>query len=287
MQSFNKETYITRTFQKLSGKRWELYVVTRVVHLLNDPDIEYVCQQYINPPQNKSYYLADLAFPSLKLYLEIDEGQHSSDSHKRSDARRDAEILDATNWECKRISVENKNIDLINREIDDFIRYVVAKKDNLIRLGNTITWNYDEKFQPEFYIKKSKICVEDNVSLFSHRDVLRLFGYKGGHYQRAVWRIEKFNEMVWFPKLYPNSDWENSFNKDTNTITEHRKDFRDIGLPDQNDQPNRLVFAHQKNIFGKTVYKFYGIFRTDLARSNNVYHYHNRVEKCIDLKKYQ
>ena len=49
MQSFNKETYITRTFQKLSGKRWELYVVTRVVHLLNDPDIEYVCQQYINP----------------------------------------------------------------------------------------------------------------------------------------------------------------------------------------------------------------------------------------------
>ena len=287
MQSFNKETYITRTFQKLSGKRWELYVVTRVVHLLNDPDIEYVCQQYINPPQNKSYYLADLAFPSLKLYLEIDEGHHSSASHKRSDARRDAEVLDATDWECKRISVGNKKIDLINQEIDDFIRFVVAKKESLIRQGNTITWNYEEKFQPDFYIKKSKICVEDNVSLLSHRDVLRLFGYKGGHYQRAVWAIERFNEWVWFPKLYPNSDWENSFNKETNTITEHRKDFRDIGPPDQNDQPNRLVFAHQRNIFGQTVYKFYGIFRTDLARSNNLYHYHNRVELCIDLKKYQ
>lgn len=287
MQSFNKETYITRTFQKLSGKRWELYVVTRVVHLLNDPDIEYVCQQYINPPQNKSYYLADLAFPSLKLYLEIDEGQHSSESHKRSDARRDAEILDATDWECKRISVENKKIDLINQEIDDFIRFVVAKKESFIRRGNIITWNYEEKFQPDFYIKKSKIRVEDNVSLLSHRDVLRLFGYKGGHYQRGAWPIVRFNEMVWFPKLYPNSDWENSFNKETNTITEHRKDKSVIGPPDQNDQPNRLVFAHQRNIFGQTVYKFYGIFRTDLSRSNNVYHYHNRVEQCIDLKKYQ
>jgi len=73
MSSISKETYVTRNFQKISGKRWELYVITRVIHLLNDPDIEYVCQQYINPPKNKEYYLADLAFPSLKLYLEIDE----------------------------------------------------------------------------------------------------------------------------------------------------------------------------------------------------------------------
>jgi very-short-patch-repair endonuclease len=287
MASFEKETYITRAFQKLSGKRWELYVVTRVVHLLNDPDIEYVCQQYINPPQNKSYYLADLAFPSLKLYLEIDEGQHSSELHKRSDARRDAEILEATDWECKRISVEDKKIDLINREIDDFVSFVVSKKNSLIRQGNKITWNYNEKFQPEFYMKKRRICVQDNVSLLSHRDVLRLFGYKKGHFQRGVWHIKGFNEMVWFPKLYPNSGWENSFNKDTNTITEHKKDLSEIGPPSPNDQLDRVVFAHQKNVFGQTVYKFYGIFRTDLTRSNNVYHYHNRVEECIDLIKYQ
>lgn len=44
-------------------------------------------------------------------------------------------------------------------------------------------------------------------------------------------------------------------------------------------------FAHQRNVFGQAVYKFYGIFKTDLTRSNNVYH--NRVEECIDLIKYQ
>ena len=102
---FLKETYVTRNFQKISGKRWELYVITRVIHLLNDPDIEYVCQQYINPPKNKEYYLADLAFPSLKLYLEIDEGQHGGKNHQFADIKRDAEILEATDWECKRIEV--------------------------------------------------------------------------------------------------------------------------------------------------------------------------------------
>ena len=100
MPSISKETYVTRNFQKISGKRWELYVITRVIHLLNDPDIEYVCQQYINPPKNKEYYLADLAFPSLKLYLEIDEGQHGGEGHQTADIKRDAEILEATDWEC-------------------------------------------------------------------------------------------------------------------------------------------------------------------------------------------
>ena len=57
MSSISKETYVTRNFQKISGKRWELYVITRVIHLLNDPDIEYVCQQYINPPRTKNITL--------------------------------------------------------------------------------------------------------------------------------------------------------------------------------------------------------------------------------------
>ncbi len=55
MSVFSKETYVTRNFQKISSKRWELYVITRVIHLLNDPDIEYLGQQYINPPKNKGY----------------------------------------------------------------------------------------------------------------------------------------------------------------------------------------------------------------------------------------
>jgi len=136
MSSISKETYVTRNFQKISNKRWELYVITRAVHLLNDPDVEYVCQQYINPPANKDYYLADLAFPTLKLYLEIDEGQHDAEGHNLTDRKREKEILEATDWECKRIAVYtkkgsikvDKNLEDLNFEIDKFVEYVKLKK---------------------------------------------------------------------------------------------------------------------------------------------------------------
>ena len=293
MSSISKENYVTRNFQKISGKRWELYIITRVIHLLNDPDIEYVCQQYINPPKNKKYYLADLAFPSLKLYLEIDEGQHGSKNHKAADVKRDAEILEATDWECKRIAVYvnqgntkvDKKLELLNQEIDKFVEHIRIKKQKLISQGNDIVWEYEKKFLPETFIEKQQINVSDNVALLNHRDVLRLFGYTKGHYQRAVWKVEKFTEMVWFPKLYSNSDWVNEFDEETYTIHQHRKDMKPhpISSIDAND---RIVFAHQKNIFGQTVYKFYGVFVFDHLRTDPVNHYFKRIKTSINLKKY-
>jgi len=293
MSSISKENYVTRNFQKISGKRWELYVITRVIHLLNDPDIEYVCQQYINPPQNKEYYLADLAFPSLKLYLEIDEGQHGGESHQAADIKRDAEILEATDWECKRIAVYvnqgntkvDKKLELLNQEIDKFVDHIRIKKQKLISQGNDIIWEYEKKFLPETFIKKQQINVSDNVALLNHRDVLRLFGYTKGHYQRAVWKVEKFTEMVWFPKLYSNSDWVNEFDEETYTIHQHRKDMKPHPIS-SNDENDRIIFAHQKNIFGQTVYKFYGVFVFDHLRTDPVNHYFKRIKTSINLKKY-
>ena len=293
MSSISKETYVTRNFQKISSKRWELYVITRVIHLLDDPNIEYVCQQYINPPKNKDYYLADLAFPSLKLYLEIDEGQHGSKSHQVADIKRDAEILEATDWECKRIAVFvdngskkiDKKLDLLNREIDNFVNYVKNKKIKFVNQGKKIIWDYESKFLPQTFIDQQIINVTDNVALLNHRDVLRLFGYQKGHYQRAVWMINKFNEMVWFPKLYPNSDWVNSYDEQTNSICMYRKDLMQHPMPSEGDH-DRIVFAHQKNIFGQTVYKFYGVFKPDLKRTDPIKHYFKRIKKRIDLRKY-
>ncbi len=40
----DKTDYILRSLTKTSKKRWEHYAVTRIYHLLNDPDIEFVCQ---------------------------------------------------------------------------------------------------------------------------------------------------------------------------------------------------------------------------------------------------
>ena len=293
MPSISKETYVTKNFQKISNKRWELYVITRVIHLLNDPEIEYVCQQYINPPKNREYYLADLAFPSLRLYLEIDEGQHGSQVHKSADIKRDAEILEATDWQCQRIAVfveqnntkVDKKLEVLNKEIDDFVQFIRNRKQNLISQGNSISWNYEEKYLPATYRKQQIINVKDNVALLNHRDVLRLFGYSKGHYQRAVWTVDNFHEIVWFPKLYPNADWVNEFNEETGSILQFRKDKTPHPMP-AGDDPDRIVFAHHKNIFGQTLYKFYGVYAPDISMSDPVNHYFKRIKTSIDLKKY-
>ena len=43
----SKDDYILRSFSKIKHKSWELYVITRIVHLLDDPDLEFICQQLI------------------------------------------------------------------------------------------------------------------------------------------------------------------------------------------------------------------------------------------------
>ncbi len=79
--------YILRSLSKISNKKWEHYVINRIYHRLNDPEIEFVCQQCLRKDDNK-FYLADLFFPQLGLYLEIDEHHHENDQNKIRDAIR-------------------------------------------------------------------------------------------------------------------------------------------------------------------------------------------------------
>ena len=44
---FKRTEYILRNLSKISHKQYELYVISRIVHLLDDPEIEFVCQQLI------------------------------------------------------------------------------------------------------------------------------------------------------------------------------------------------------------------------------------------------
>jgi len=82
-----------------------------------------------------------------------------------------------------------------------------------------------------------------------------------------------------------NSDWVNNFDDETGIIHQYRKDLKSHPVPNSND-PDRIVFAHQKNIFGQTLYKFFGIFKTELSMTNSVHHYFKRISEQIDLNKY-
>ena len=99
---------------------------------------------------------------------------------------------------------EVKNLKLANQ----LLKLRRKKKFEKIS-GKKIAWDYENKFNPKKYLDSSSIDVKDNVVLLSHRDCLKLFGYKSdGHFQQAWWDkgTKDFNQAVWFPKLYPNKE---------------------------------------------------------------------------------
>lgn len=266
----NRTEYTLRNLSKISHKKHELYVISRVVHLLNDPEIEFVCQQLIRA-KNGARYLTDLCFPQLKIYYEIDEAQHSSAEHSISDKHRKREIMDASDFREYRIKVYNesdtklsKGLDKINTQVDEFINIIKTEKDRSVKAGAFKPWDPEKKFDPQVHIDRGYIDVSDNVVFQNHRDAMRCFGYEKGHYQRAVWRIPGDDRNIWFPKLYRNNDWENILSDNFDKITMRSLKGWDI-TPAGIDK--FVVFAHYKNILGQVVYKFLGEFHTSLAES--------------------
>ena len=139
-------------------------------------------------------------------------------------------------------------------------------------------WNFEDRYNPNVHIKRGYIDVSDNVVFLYHRDCLKLFGYKGGHYQKGWWETKKQNEAVWFPKLYPNKQWRNLISNDRTVITQELviggKKMKNT-TPTTNDK--RIVFAHYKNVLGQTVYKFYGVFEPDWNKTNDYKQVFKRV----------
>ena len=67
--------YITRSLNKIRHKKYESYVINRIVHQLNDFTLKFITQQYVKRSDNK-IALTDLYFPQLGIHVEIDEGHH-------------------------------------------------------------------------------------------------------------------------------------------------------------------------------------------------------------------
>ncbi|SVD88548.1 uncharacterized protein METZ01_LOCUS441402, partial [marine metagenome] len=164
----SQDEYILRTFSKIQHKKWELYVITRIIHLLDDPELEFVCQQLIRTPDHKRY-LADLCFPEIELCFEVDEFQHSKVEHSASDKNRMKEIIDATNFTEKRIQIYDKDLKIkklseINHEIDLVVKFIIDRKKEYISNNNFNPWDYYNKYNPDIHIKRGYLDTKDNVS---------------------------------------------------------------------------------------------------------------------------
>lgn len=270
----SKDSYVLKSLSKIRHKSWELYIVSRILHIL-DGKIEFVCQQYVKPEKKHLIagkdtrgYLTDLCFPSLGIYLEVNEQQHEGFRHAEKDDIREKEIFEETKWTQERIKIYHsvepliyKTLSEINTEIDAFIHKLLKKKKDIEKInGKELIWDYESKFDPQKYIKEGSIFVKNNVSFRTQRDAKRLFGYKGGHAQKATWEVKKTGQIMWFPKLYPNADWDNELTRDGKFIfSQHRSGIKHKAGP---VAPNEaIVFAHNKNALGDRVYKFVGVFK--------------------------
>ncbi len=112
----DKKEFVIRQLARTKSKKYEQYVVTRIVHLLNDLDIKFVTQQYVKRPDGVA--LTDLYFPQISLHIEVDEEHHKANF--KADQLREADIVNATNHEIIRVDV-SKSIEEINGAISAIV----------------------------------------------------------------------------------------------------------------------------------------------------------------------
>lgn len=277
-KSITKKDYILRMLTKITKKRLEYFVVSRIVHGLDDFDIEFITQQLVRREEGRA--LTDMYFPQFGIHLEVNEYHHSN--QVKQDERRAQDIISATDHEIVTID-ERDDLEGIAEQADEFVKDLLAKRDALIAEKKWVPWDFKNRYDPESYRGSDVISVEQNVLLRRQCDALRLFGYKGKNYQRGIWKLpDGDGSFVWFPRLYEQKFWNNSLSSNGMEIIEHAilDDFKASNRKapgEHNENFNRIVFAKAKDVLGFTLYRYVGTFRHNPKKSKPGENYFDRV----------
>jgi very-short-patch-repair endonuclease len=260
-----KLDFISRQLARTYRKRFEQYVITRIWHLLDDTDIKIITQQYIVRPNGRA--LADLYFPQFSLHIEVDEEYHLNQSEQ--DKLRDSDIINATGHEIIRIST-SKGLQSLNEEIEQVVQLVKYKKQNC---ANFIKWDLGMEQDSNTYIQRGYIDLSDDVAFDKIVSAVNCFGHNYAGWQRGG-ASHAFEEgtIIWFPKLFPNGEWDNIITDDENTIYERNvnddKAVAHIEKTISEGIHTRIVFAKVKDSLGKTKYRFKGKYTLSVEETD-------------------
>lgn len=261
-----KYRYIKSQLAKTNKKNDENYVVTRIWNKLDSLDIKFITQQYV-ARENGKYALTDMYFPQVDLHVEIDERHHKAQIEY--DQIREQDIISITGHEIYRIDVSG-TIEEVNQSIDEVVEKIKGK---ISLLGDAfIPWEVEKEYEPETYIQKGFVDLFDNVSFRTSADVANVFGHNYKGFQRGGTRHPYRDDvMIWFPKLYPNGEWNNSISFDGTVIRESNlhDDKRENHVNEviNNQKHKRIVFAKVRGPLGYVMYKFKGEFELDIIKS--------------------
>ena len=272
-----KKEYILAQLSRTNKKNYENYIITRIIHLLNDQDIKFVTQQYFKRPDG-NFGLTDLYFPQFNLSIEIDEDHHSNLYSMQKDKIRDRDYLVAiknlkqhpAEWSPKRIKAYKEySLNMINSQVDEVVKYIQDQKK---QLPNFNVWNPKREYK---YEDLDIFNVEDQIVFKRIVDAINYFRNKSNKYQgyqSAAAETMDGKRILWFPKLFKNKDWNNSISKDEKWIEEipillsKGKDHLNKILSSESKQ-NRIVFAKVKDNLGFINYKFKGYYQLDIIVS--------------------
>lgn len=259
----DKSEYIRTRLSKLTHKSWELFVISRIIHRLDDLSIEFVCQQMVRR-ENGKHALSDLYFPQFGLHLEVDEKHHDHEVNQQADFLREKDIVAATQDDVHRIRISERGRDRplehILGDIERFIELVHEKKRAALAAGTFRPWDPARRFNPWTWIDQGSISVEENVSFTTQVDALRCFGFTGRTLWKGAWNVKDGSgRRVWFPRLTKQDVWDNRLTETAHgaTITVERFD----GVPDPaTPGVDMIVFARATDSYGATLFRFKGVF---------------------------
>lgn len=263
-----KLEYMERLFAKISKKKTESYVISRIWHQLDDDRVKFVVQQYIRRTQDK-YALADLYLPQLNIFIEINEPFHKNNTE--IDRIRNEEILNITNSKPIVIDCDN-NLQEIHCQITDVVSLI---KQRIKEIGDNFKhWDDVSTLSVEYHRNKGYLRVDDNECLRTTEDIAEVFGTKAKHrgFLRASGAAvpNKKNEIVWWPNT-EHRLWYNELSEDGMYIHEYPKaeKKRTSHLKQWLSAPEeiRITFLRYKDDLGFCFYRFVGVFKLNKGKS--------------------
>lgn len=254
--------YYARMLQKIQTKKHEVYAISRILHRLDDPEIELVTQQAVHTGEGLA--LLDLYLPQFGIAVEVDELHHFSAQGKNADKAREQRILDLASLEFVRLGIGSlRSRDEFRLAVDGFIDDIRRRKQAAVSAGSFAPFSYGSRHDPEHWIARGRLTIDDEAQMQRMHHVTRMFGYRHKHWQRATLRL-KDGRQVWMPYLAQEgsprrTDWDNRLLDDGRTIVERRLGDWTTG---PYEDVERIVFARFRDpVFGSVYYRFLGVFR--------------------------
>ncbi len=280
-----KLEYMERLFAKISKKKTESYVISRIWHQLDDDRVKFVVQQYVRIDKDK-YALADLYLPQLNIFIEINEPFHENNIER--DKLRNEKIMDITHSALCTIVCGTKTedqdgkevihwkpLDEIHRQITEVVSLI---KQRISELGeNFKPWDDVSTLSVEYHRNKGYLRVEDNECLRTVDDVAAVFGTKPKH--RGFLRASgagvpnKKGWIIWWPNTN-HTRWCNKPSPDGMYIYEYpTKENKSVTQVDHLKQwldapeETRVTFLRSEDDLGFCFYRFVGVFRLNKEKS--------------------